>query len=583
MFTLVGLGVGVAYFYSFLSLLLQHMSPNFSIGDVYFEPAALITTLVLLGQLLELKARSQTNQALQKLLELTPATAAVVLEDGTEVEMSLSHIEVGNLIRIRPGSKIPVDGIVVEGSSTLNEAMITGEPIPVEKSPGSSLIAGTLNMNGFLVMRAERVGYDTLLYQIVSMVSKAQRTKAPIQNLADKVSSYFVPIVVLLSLFVALVWYIWGPEPRLSHALLIAVSVLIIACPCALGLATPLSIMVGTGRGARDGILVKDASALETFSKIDTLVLDKTGTLTKGKPKVEKVLPLTRIDADRLFLYAASLEKGSEHPLAVAIVQEAVQRDLTLKDIQDFESITGRGVQGKIDGSFIAVGNETFMHSLRVNMTTENDLINEYQKSGHGVVFVSIDLVLCGAIIISDVIKESAKPVIETFQKQGIDVIMLTGDNASNSKNIAQRLGISRIKAGVLPIEKYEYICQLQREGRVVAMVGDGVNDAPALAQANVSIAMGTGTSVAIESAGVTLMSGDLNGLVKSHNLSIETMMNIKQNLVLAFGYNVLAVPIAAGLLYPTFGILLSPIFASIAMSLSSVSVILNTLRLVKR
>ena len=586
MFTLIGLGVGVAYFYSLVALALSYFAPHLFTSHaaiaVYFEPAAVITTLVLLGQVLELRARSQTSQAVQQLLELTPPTARIIMADGTEKEIDLSHVEVGQLMRIRPGDKIPVDGVVVEGNSTLNQAMITGEAIPVEKTVSDQVMAGTLNMNGSLIIRAERVGHETVLAQIVAMVSKAQRTKAPIQRLADKVSAYFVPIVICISLLTAFIWYIWGPEPKAAYSLITSVAVLIIACPCALGLATPMSIMVGTGRGAREGILIRDAAALEVLAKIDTLVIDKTGTLTVGKPQVIQIINLSSQDTDTLLLYAASLEKGSEHPLAAAIVEEAQQKGLKLKENQEFMSIPGRGVQGKIDNVFIAVGNEAFMHSLGIELPTDVFNTNQYRQAGQGIVFVSINHTLCGLIIVADVVKKSTKPALQKLRQQGVEVVMLTGDNEITAQAIAKELGITKIKADVLPTEKYEYVRQLQNQGKIVAMVGDGVNDAPALAQANIGIAMGTGADIAIESAGLTLMSGNLQGITKAHQLSLATMRNIKQNLFLAFGYNALAIPIATGLLYPMSGVLLSPVIASAAMALSSVSVILNAARLAK-
>ena len=586
MYTLIGLGVGVAYFYSLVALALSYFAPHLFTSHaaiaVYFEPAAVITTLVLLGQVLELRARSQTSQAVQQLLKLTPPTVRIIMADGTEKEVGLSHVEVGQLLRIRPGDKIPVDGVVVEGISTLNQAMITGESIPVEKTVSDKVIAGTLNMNGSLIIRAERVGHETVLAQIVAMVSKAQRTKAPIQRLADKVSAYFVPIVIGISLLTAFIWYIWGPEPKAAYSLITSVAVLIIACPCALGLATPMSIMVGTGRGAREGILIRDAAALEVLAKIDTLVIDKTGTLTVGKPQVIQIINLSSQDADTLLLYAASLEKGSEHPLAAAIVEKAQEKGLKLKEIQEFMSIPGRGVQGKIDDVFIAVGNEAFMHSLGIELPTDVVNTNQFRQAGQGIVFVSINYALCGLIIVADIIKESTKPALQKLRQQGVEVVMLTGDNEITAQAIAKELGINKIKADVLPTEKYEYVRQLQHQGKIVAMVGDGVNDAPALAQANIGIAMGTGADIAIESAGLTLMSGNLQGITKAHQLSLATMRNIKQNLFLAFGYNALAIPIAAGLLYPMFGVLLSPVIASAAMALSSVSVILNAVRLAK-
>lgn len=586
MFTLVGLGVGVAYFYSLAVLIISYFTAlsfaSLAAIDVYFEPAAVITALVLLGQLLELKARSQTSQAVQELLKLTPPTARLITADGTEKEIALDQVEEASLLRIKPGDKIPVDGIVVEGTSTINQAMITGESAPVEIIVGDKVIGGTLNINGSLIIRAIRVGHETILAQIVLMVSKAQRTKAPIQRLADKVSAYFVPIVIGISLITALIWYIWGPEPKVGYALVTSVAVLIIACPCALGLATPMSIMVGTGRGAREGILIKDAAALETLAKINTIVMDKTGTLTQGTPQVVGILSINDEDPNTILSYAATLEKNSEHPLATALVKEAQQRGIKLEESQDFISIPGRGVQGKIGSNFVAVGNEAFMQSFGIEMSVAAVNTDQYRQAGQGVMFVSIDHILSGLVIVADTIKKSTKSTIKKLQQQGIEVVMLTGDNATTAKSIAKELGLTKIKANVLPTEKYEYIRHLQHEGKIVAMVGDGINDAPALAQANIGIAMGTGSDVAIESAGLTLMSGDLQGIIKAHHLSLMTMRNIKQNLFLAFGYNVLAIPLAAGALYPMFGMLLSPVIASAAMALSSVSVILNASRLAK-
>lgn len=576
MFTLIALGTGVAYAFSVLATFLPSLFPE-SLrvhgGQVplYFEAAAVITALVLLGQVLELRARNQTGQAIRSLLKLAPKTTKRLNEDGSEEEVGVELIRVGDRIRIHPGQQIPVDGHLVEGRSVIDESMITGEPIPVEKQIDSAVTGGTVNTTGSFVMVATKVGSETLLSQIVKMVSEAQRSRAPIQKLADTVASYFVPAVVLISVLTFAAWSYWGPDPKLTYALINAVAVLIIACPCALGLATPMSIMVGTGKGATHGVLFKNAESLERLQKMTTLVVDKTGTLTEGKPKLAEIYAAEGFTQTEVLQIAASLEKLSEHPLAAAIVSGATERGLKLEAVENFESITGRGIQGDVQGRKVLAGNRAFLK--------ENGIATEtLAESGH--IFVAIDSKAAGAFSVEDPIKESAKVAIEYFHKQGIRVVMLTGDNRKTAETVARAVGIDDFQAEVLPAEKHAAIKKLQAEGQVVAMAGDGINDAPALAQADIGIAMGTGTDVAIKSASVTLVKGDLMGIVRGHKLSKDTMRNIKQNLVFAFGYNTLGVPIAAGVLYPFFGILLSPMIASFAMSLSSVSVIANSLRL---
>ncbi len=585
MFTLIALGTGVAYGYSvfatfFPSLFPEDLKVHAGFVPLYFEAAAVITALVLVGQVLELRARSQTGNAIKALLGLVPKTAKKVLDNGLEEEISIEDIQLGDLLRVRPGEKVPVDGEVIEGKSSLDESMITGEPIPVEKEVGSPVTGATINGTGTFLMKATRVGSDTLLSQIVKMVSQAQRSRAPIQKLADTVSSYFVPAVVLIAIATAIVWSIWGPEPAFTYAILNSVAVLIIACPCALGLATPMSIMVGTGKGATNGVLIKNAEALEVLEKIDTLVVDKTGTLTVGIPKLSKIYTKNNFSEDQVLSFSASIESVSEHPLARAILEEAKERQVSLKQVEDFDSITGMGLFGRIDGHDILVGNKKLLEKHGVDATEAIKEAEELQKTGNGVMFISIDGVLAGTLAVSDPIKETTKDAISYFHEKGIQVIMLTGDNKHTAKAIADKIGIDKFEADVLPDRKSEVIKSLQNEGRRVAMAGDGINDAPALAQSNVGIAMGTGTDVAIESAGVTLVKGDLMGIVKAHKLSQQTMKNIRQNLFFAFFYNALGVPLAAGLLYPFMGLLLSPMFASLAMSLSSVSVIGNALRL---
>ncbi|WP_344700363.1 copper-translocating P-type ATPase [Sphingomonas limnosediminicola] len=585
MFTLIGLGVGVAYGYSLVAALFPQAFPNSfrTMGGmvaVYFESAAIITTLVLLGQVLELRARSATGKAIRALLGLAPKTARRVDADGSETDVPLNDVHVGDLLRVRPGEKLPVDGEVVEGRSPVDESMISGEPVPVEKGTGDKVIGATVNGTGMLLVRATRVGRDTVLSQIVRMVADAQRSRAPIQKLADKVSAFFVPAVVMTAIVTFGVWALFGPEPRLSHALVNAIAVLIIACPCALGLATPMSIMVGTGRGASAGVLVKNAEALELTEKIDTLVCDKTGTLTLGKPKLVEVIPQGGISADELVRLSAALERGSEHPLAAAIVEGALERGLGVPATTDFQSHTGRGVSGTVEEHKVALGNAAMLASVGADPTPLQSEADRYRSQGQGVMFAAVDGKLAGLLVVADPIKESAAGAIAQLHKEGIRVVMLTGDNRQTAVAVAKKLGIDEVIAEVLPEEKQAKVAQLRREGRRVAMAGDGINDAPALAAADVGIAMGTGTDVAMESAAVTLVRGDLTGIVRARRLSRAVMRNIRENLFLSFVYNAAGVPIAAGILYPWFGILLSPIIAGAAMALSSVSVVGNSLRL---
>jgi Cu+-exporting ATPase len=541
-----------------------------------------ITTLVLLGQVLELRARSQTSSAIKALLGLAPKTARRLRDDGTEEDIPLEHVKPGDRLRIRPGEKVPVDGVVLEGASAVDESMITGEAVPVEKVPRSRLTGGTVNGTGGLVMRAERVGSETLLAQIVRMVSEAQRTRAPIQRLADIVSAYFVPAVVLVAVLSFIAWALFGPEPRLAYALVNAVAVLIIACPCALGLATPMSIMVGTGRGATAGVLVKNAEALEMLEKVDTLVMDKTGTLTEGKPRLTSVVAMPGGDEAALLRLAASLERGSEHPLAAAIAEGTNARGIELAEAQGFRSITGKGVTGTVEGKSVALGNRALLEELHLEAGDLPEAAEALRRDGQTVMFVAIDGQAAGLVGVADPIKDSAVEAIALLHQEGVRLIMLTGDSRTTAEAVARRLGIDAVEAEVLPEQKGEVVKRLQAEGRVVAMAGDGINDAPALAQAQVGIAMGTGTDVAMESAEVTLVKGDLRGIVRARRLSQGTMRNIRQNLFFAFIYNALGVPVAAGILYPVFGLLLSPIIASAAMTFSSVSVIANALRLRK-
>ena len=585
MFTLIGLGVGVAYVYSLVATLFPGIFPDSFRGEggvvaPYFEAAAVIVALVLLGQVLELKARSQTGAAIKALLGLAPKTARLVRKDGTEIDIPLDHVARGDTLRVRPGEKIPVDGVVLDGSSSVDESMISGEPIPVEKEPGARVTGATVNGTGTLVMRAERVGSETLLAQIVRMVSEAQRSRAPIQKLADVVAGYFVPIVVGIAAITFLVWALWGPAPRMAHAVINAVAVLIIACPCALGLATPMSIMVATGKGATLGVLFKNAEAIELLRKVDTLVIDKTGTLTEGKPKLVSVEAVGSYDANRLLRLAASLERASEHPLAAAIVKGAEERKIALAPVEAFESLTGRGVRGRVAGIPVALGNRKLLEEIGVDLSASAHQAETMRADGQTVMFVAAEKQLIGLLGVADPIKQTTPEAIRKLHDDGIRIVMLTGDNKATAQSVARKLQIDDVEAEVLPQNKAAIIKRLQSEGRFVAMAGDGINDAPALAQAHVGIAMGTGTDVAMQSAGVTLVQGDLRGIARARSLSRATMRNIRQNLFFAFVYNSIGIPIAAGVLYPFFGLLLSPMIAAAAMSFSSVSVISNALRL---
>lgn len=586
MFTLIGMGVGVAYAYSVVALFLPHLFP-LSFQDpmtgrvgLYFEPAAVIVTLVLLGQVLELKARSQTGAAIKSLLGLSPKTALKIQKDGSEVEIALGDVSVGDLLRVRPGEKVPTDGVVVSGASAVDESMVTGEPIPNEKTEGSGVIGATINGTGALVIRAEKVGSETLLSQIVQMVADAQRSRAPIQKLADQVSGYFVPAVILTAVIAAIVWAVIGPEPRFAYAIVNAVAVLIIACPCALGLATPMSIMVATGRAAKIGILFKSAEAIEIMRKVDVLVVDKTGTLTEGKPKLIDVRPTDSLTAQEVLMYAASLERQSEHPLATAIVNGATEKGISLESVSDFQSITGKGARAQIAGHNLVIGNRALMDELGIDLKDHLTKADSLRDEGKTVMFLALDKALAGLIVVADPIKQTAPQAIKGLHELGIKVVMLTGDNGRTARAVAKLVNVDEVISDVLPQGKADAIKKFQDQGKIVAMAGDGINDAPALAQANVGIAMGTGTDVAMKSAGVTLVKGDLSGIIRARELSESTMANIKQNLFFAFIYNALGVPIAAGVLYPIFGLLLNPMLAALAMSLSSVSVIGNALRL---
>jgi Cu+-exporting ATPase len=585
MFTLIALGVGVAYVYSVVARLAPDLFPP-SFRDehgqvgVYFEAAAVIVTLVLFGQVLELRARSRTGSAIKALLGLAPKTARRFQDGGIEEDVPLDQIQPGDRLRVRPGEKVPVDGVVLEGASAVDESMVTGESIPVEKRPGDRVVGATVNGTGTLVMRAERVGSETLLAQIVRMVGEAQRSRAPIQRLADQVSGWFVPTVVVIAAVTFGIWAVFGPEPAMGYAIINAVAVLIIACPCALGLATPMSIMVATGKGATSGVLFRDAEAIEVLRQVDTLVLDKTGTLTVGKPKLVSAEPAEGIDERGLLRLAASLERGSEHPLAAAIVEGAGERKVEIVEAAGFESVTGKGVKGKVDGRQVALGNRALMDGLRIDLRDLPERAEALRRDGQTVMFVAVDGKPAGLIGVADPIKESTPEAIRNLRGMGLRVVMLTGDSRTTAEAVAGKLGIDEVIAEVLPDQKVVAVERLQKESRVVAMAGDGVNDAPALARAEVGIAMGTGTDVAMESAGVTLVKGDLRGIERARRLSEATIRNIRQNLFFAFIYNVLGVPVAAGLLYPAFGILLSPVFAAAAMSLSSVSVLGNALRL---
>ncbi len=585
MFTLIALGVGAAWSYSVVATVFPGIFPPAfrqadGTVDIYFEAAAVIVVLVLLGQVLELRARERTGGAIWALLDLAPKMARIVREDGSEEEIPLEQVAVGDLLRVRPGDKVPVDGTVTEGRSSVDESMLTGEPVPVEKVAGESVTGGTINGTGSFIFRAERVGRDTMLSQIVDMVAEAQRSRAPIQKLVDVVAAYFVPAVILVAVIAFISWSIWGPTPPMAYALIAAVSVLIIACPCALGLATPMSIMVATGKGALAGVLIKNAEALERFAKVDTLIVDKTGTLTMGRPALTDVVAVEGFDKTQLLSLAASLERGSEHPLAEAIVKGAQERGADLVRAADLEAVTGKGVKGKVSGKEVALGNAKLMQALGLDRGDLAAKADEMRMTGKTVMFVAVDNAVAGLVGVSDPVKETAGEAIDALHAAGLKIIMATGDNARTAQAVADRLNIDEVRADMMPQGKAALIKELQEGGAVVAMAGDGVNDAPALAQADVGIAMGTGADVAVESAGFTLLKGDLRGIVRARRLSVATMRNIRQNLFFAFFYNALGVPIAAGVLYPVLGILLSPIIAAAAMSFSSVSVITNALRL---
>lgn len=585
MFTLIAMGTGAAWIYSVVATVAPGVFPDTFRAEegsvaVYFEAAAVITVLVLLGQVLELRAREQTGGAIRALLDLAPKTARRVLADGTDEDVGLDAVAVGDRLRVRPGEKVPVDGVLLEGRSSVDESMITGESMPVTKEVGSTLIGGTMNQTGGFIMEAGKVGRDTMLSQIVRMVADAQRSRAPIQRLADEVSGWFVPVVIVVALVAFAAWMIYGPEPRFAHGLVAAVAVLIIACPCALGLATPMSIMVGVGRGASLGVLIKNAEALERFEKVDTLVVDKTGTLTEGRPKVTAIAPAEGISEDELLRLAATVERSSEHPLALAIVNAAGERSIALGDAIDFDSPVGKGVTGTVDGKRLILGSHRIMGEEGVDVSAMTAKAEELRNEGATVIFTAIDGRLAGLFAIADPIKPTTPDAVKALVEDGVRVVMLTGDNKTTAHAVARRLGITEVEAEVLPEDKSKIVSRLRSEGRIVAMAGDGVNDAPALAAADVGVAMGTGTDVAIESAGVTLLKGDLQGIVRARQMSRATMSNIRQNLFFAFIYNAAGVPVAAGVLYPVFGLLLSPIIAAAAMALSSVSVIANSLRL---
>jgi P-type Cu+ transporter len=587
MFTLIALGIGAAFFYSFVATVAPNVFPEgfrmHGVVEPYYDTAVVVTALVLLGQVLELRARSRTSAALKGLLRLAPSNARRVEADG-EHDVPIASVHAGDLVRVRPGEKVPVDGVVTDGRSFVDESMVTGEPLPVEKGPDDRVTGGTLNSTGSFIMRAERVGEATLLAQIVRMVAEAQRTRAPIQRLADQIAEYFVPAVVIIAGMALIAWSIWGPEPRFAMALVSAVAVLIIACPCALGLATPMAIMVGTGRGAEAGVLIRNAEALERLERVNTLVVDKTGTLTEGRPSVSRIVPFPDTGSDPRYLLriVAALEQGSEHPLAQAIVHEARSRQLTLPPVNKFESITGQGVAGEIDGHVVLAGTKTFLHDRGMDVTVLEDEASRLRTEGQTIVFAGIDGKPAGLFSISDRIKETTSAALAALRADGIHVIMMTGDNRATAEAVARALGIplSDVYAEVLPTDKRDLVRRLESQSRVVAMAGDGINDAPALAAATVGIAMGTGTDIAIESAGITLVKGDLRGILRARHLSRATMRNIRQNLFLAFIYNAIGVPVAAGVLYPFISVLISPIWASAAMTFSSVSVILNALRL---
>ncbi|MBX8813595.1 heavy metal translocating P-type ATPase [Ochrobactrum sp. MR34] len=585
MWTLIMIGVGAAYLYSVVAILFPDMFPHSFRGHggsvpVYFEAAAVIVTLVFLGQVLELRARERTGSAIRALLDLAPKTARRIAADGSEADVPLDEVQAGDKLRIRPGDSVPVDGIVVEGRSSVDEAMITGEPVPVEKTEGDKVIGGTVNKNGSLVMQAEKIGAETMLSQIVDMVAKAQRSRAPIQGLADRISFYFVPMVIVVAILSFIGWALWGPEPSMIYAIVAAVSVLIIACPCALGLATPMSIMTATGRGAQAGVLIKDAEALERMAKVDTLIVDKTGTLTEGRPKLTDVVAVSGIDDNTLLQLAASLEKGSEHPLAEAIVAGAEAKGLKTDNVDEFEAITGKGVAGTVKGRAVALGNPAMMQDMGLDIAAIQAQADTLRAEGKTAMFVAVDNKLAGLVAVADPIKETAAEAIRTLHARGLKIIMATGDNERTARAVAAKLGLDDVRADVLPEDKKALVDELHKQGKKVAMAGDGVNDAPALAAADVGIAMGTGADVAVESAGITLLKGDLTGIARAHHLAEATIRNIKENLFFAFVYNALGIPVAAGLLYPFTGTLLSPMIAAAAMSLSSVSVIANSLRL---
>ncbi len=585
MFTLIGMGVGAAYIFSVVAVIAPSVFPEGFRDEsghvgVYFEAGAVIVVLVLLGQLMELSARERTGSAIRALLDLAAKTARVIRPDESEEEIPLEDVVVGDRLRVRPGEKVPVDGEVVDGRSSVDESMISGEPVPVEKTPGDAVTGATINGTGSLIIEAKRVGADTMLSQIVEMVANAQRSRAPIQKLADVISGRFVPAVILIAIISFVSWSIWGPPPAMAYALVSAVAVLIIACPCALGLATPMSIMTATGRGAQAGVLIKNAEALERFAKVDTLIVDKTGTLTEGKPKLVAVIANEGHTEDEILRLAASLERGSEHPLAEAIVDGAEARGLELSKTEAFEAITGKGVIGRVDGHAVSLGNARLLDELSLSAEKLGELADERRENGETVMFIVINAVVVGLVCVADPVKETTPQALKALHKLGFKIVMATGDNAKTARAVAARLGIDEIRADVLPEDKARIIQDYQKQGRRVAMAGDGVNDAPALAQADVGIAMGTGADVAIESAGFTLVKGDLNGIVRARRLATATMRNIKQNLFFALVYNAAGVPVAAGILYPVLGVLISPIFAAAAMSLSSVSVISNSLRL---
>lgn len=585
MFTLIGMGVGIGYFYSlFITIFQSRLECYWEVTlplDVYFEPAAVIITFVLLGQIFELKARTKTSFAIRKLLQLSPKTARIVRNNDIEEDIPLSSVQIGDILKVRPGEKIPVDGVILEGHSFIDESMVTGESFPLSKSEKDSVITGTLNGLGSFLMKTERIGEDTLLAQIVNMVSKAQRTRIPLQRLADTISGYFIPVVILIALISGLIWGMWGPEPKLGYALLSSLSILIIACPCALGLAIPMSIMVGVGRAALDGILIKNAEVFENLEKIDTLLLDKTGTLTIGKPKLISVISTSKsVDRSKLLSFAASLEKNSKHPLSKAILEEANLEEIPFLSVRNFQEIPGKGIRGHIQNKEIYLGNSEMIQFLNIDLSDFKDKINHEQQKGHTIIFLAIGKTLGGFMSISDVLKKNIADVIPTLENEGLNIIMLTGDNAETAHTIAEEAGIKTIKSNVLPDQKYDFILALQKEGKKVAMIGDGINDAPALAQADVGISMGNGADIAIESSDITLISGDLRGIIKAKRLSQATLLNMRQNLFLAFIYNGLTIPIAAGILYPFWGLLLTPQIASIVMALSSASVILNATRL---